>query len=380
MTVASPPGTADLAFTRDQQDLRATVRQFLARHSAEPEVRRLMETSTGHDPEAWKQLCVQLGLTSLHIPEEFGGAGGGAVETGIVFEEMGRAMYSGPYFSCVAMAANLLLALGDRSAMADLLPRIADGSLLVAVALAEDSACWGTESVTLAARADGPGWRLDGRKLFVLDGLPADVVLVVARTAAGPSVFVVTADAPGLTRTEMNTIDRTRRQAQLEFVDVPGVLIGPDGGAGPAVARMLDDVAVALAAEQVGGATRAMEMACDYARTREQFGRPIGAFQAIKHRCAEMLVQVESARSLAYYAMWASADGAADRALAASLAKAFCSDAFAWVAAENIQVHGGIGFTWEHPAHLYFKRAQSSRVLFGDPAHHRELAAQRLGL
>jgi alkylation response protein AidB-like acyl-CoA dehydrogenase len=368
----------ELVFSRDQQDLRTTVRQFLARHSSEADVRRVMETSTGHDPQVWKQLCVQLGLTSLGIPEEFGGAGGGAVETGIVFEEMGRAMYSGPYFSCVAMAANLLLALGDQAAMADYLPGIAEGSLLVTVALAEGNALWDTDGVELGARTDGSGWRLDGRKLFVLDGLLADVVLVVARTATGPSVFAVTGDARGLTRTEMNTIDRTRRQALLEFTDVPGVLIGTEGEAAPAVATMLHHVAVALAAEQVGGATRAMEMATDYARTREQFGRPIGTFQAIKHRCADMLVQVESARSLAYYAMWA--QGAEDGPLAAHLAKAFCSDAFAWVVAENIQVHGGIGFTWEHPAHLYFKRAQSSRVLFGDPAHHRELAAQRLGL
>ncbi|GAA0636079.1 acyl-CoA dehydrogenase family protein [Sporichthya brevicatena] len=380
MTVTPSPTKTDLAFTQEQQDLRSTVRQFLEHHSSESAVRRAMETSEGYDPQVWKRLSVQLGLTSLAIPEEFGGAGGGAVETGIVFEEMGRALFCGPYFSSVAMAANLLLALGDRTAMTKYLPGIADGSLLVAVAIAEDSAQWGAGSVTLTARSTGSGWRLDGRKMFVLDGALADLVLVVARTGDGPSVFAVPGDAPGLARREMSTIDLTRRQAGLELADVPAELVGEDGAAGPAVEHMLDCVAVALAAEQVGGASRAMEMAREYACTREQFGRPIGTFQAIKHRCADMLVQVESARSLAYYAMWALADGAQDGPLAASIAKAYCSDAFAWVVAENIQVHGGIGFTWEHPAHLYFKRAQTSRVLFGDPAHHRELAAQRLGL
>ncbi len=370
----------DLTFTSEHRALRSSVRQFLERSCPEPEVRRVMDTAAGCDPTVWKQLCDELALTSLAIPEEFGGTGCGPVETGIVFEEMGRAMFCGPYFATVALAANLLQSLGDRQAMATYLPRIASGNTVATVALAERSCRWDAEGITVAALPSSDGWRLDGHKLFVVDGCLADLILVVARTAGGISVFAVDGIAPRLERTPMTTIDQTRKLASLHLDNVAGVLLGEEGRAWPAVSRTIDLAAVALAAEQVGGAERVLEMAADYARTREQFGRPIGSFQAIKHRCADMLVEVESARSMAYYAMWAGAEASGELPVAASLAKAFCSEAFAGVAAGNIQVHGGIGFTWEHPAHIYFKRAKTSQVLFGDPAYHRELAARRLGI
>ncbi|HUD16153.1 MAG TPA: acyl-CoA dehydrogenase, partial [Acidimicrobiales bacterium] len=221
---------------------------------------------------------------------------------------------------------------------------------------------------------------LSGQKLYVLDGHAADLVLVAARTPAGVSVFAVERGAPGFTATSLTTMDQTRKQTRIEFSGTPARLVGEDGGAGPALSRTLDLAAVALAAEQVGGAQRCLDMAVDYAKTRIQFGRPIGSFQAIKHKCADMLLEVESAKSAAYYAGWAAAEDSDELPVVASLAKSYCSEAYFHAAAENIQIHGGIGFTWEHDAHLYFKRAKSSELLLGDPSYHRELLAQRIGI
>ncbi len=216
--------------------------------------------------------------------------------------------------------------------------------------------------------------------MFVLDGHTANVILVAARTGAGVSIFQVAGDAAGLTRTPLATMDQTRKQAKLEFNDVDAKLIGTEGAGWAAIERMLDLAAVALAAEQVGGGQFVLEMAVQYAKDRVQFGRPIGSFQAIKHKCADMLLEVESAKSAAYYAGWCAAELNDELPSVASLAKAYCSEAYFHAAAENIQIHGGIGFTWEHPAHLYFKRAKSSELLFGDPTYHRELLAQRIGI
>ncbi|CAN5431221.1 hypothetical protein BH18ACT1_BH18ACT1_00570 [soil metagenome] len=227
---------------------------------------------------------------------------------------------------------------------------------------------------------DGDGYVLDGTKMFVLDGHTASVVLVAARSDAGVSLFSVTGDASGLTRTPLSTMDQTRKQARLEFAGVPAKLVGTDGGGWATLERVLDLAAVGLAAEQVGGAQICLEMAVQYAKDRVQFGRPIGSFQAIKHKCADMLLEVESAKSAAYYAGWCAAELNDELPSVASLAKAYCSEAYFHVTAENIQIHGGIGFTWEHPAHLYFKRAKSSELLLGDPTYHRELLAQRIGI
>jgi alkylation response protein AidB-like acyl-CoA dehydrogenase len=298
----------------------------------------------------------------------------------VVFEEMGRALFGGPYFSTVALAANTLLQSGDAAAQQEYLPGIAAGELLATLALTEDNGRWDEAGITATARRDGDGWVLDGHKMFVLDGTVAQLVLVAARTDAGVSLFAVDGDAPGLTRMPLTTMDQTRKQARLELASVPGRLVGADGGGGPVLARVLDLAAVALAAEQVGGAQRCLEMSVEYAKVRVQFGRPIGSFQAIKHKCADMLLEVESAKSAAYYAGWAASELNEELPVVASLAKAYCSDAYFHTAAENIQIHGGIGFTWEHDAHLYFKRAKSSQLLLGDPTYHRELLAQRIGI
>jgi alkylation response protein AidB-like acyl-CoA dehydrogenase len=372
--------TVDFAFSEEQEELRKAVRRFLEDKSPETEVRRLMETTEGYDRAVWDQMANQLGLQGLAIPEEFGGSGYSYVELIVVLEEMGRALLCAPYFSSVALAANLLLASGDEAAKKDLLPGIASGSTVATVALAEASGRWDEAGVTLEASGSGSDWSLTGEKMYVLDGHVADLILVAARTGAGVSVFAVDKGASGLEATALTTMDQTRKQARITFSSTPARLVGTDGEGWAAVSKMLDQAAVALAAEQVGGAQKVLEMAVEYAKVRVQFGRPIGSFQAIKHKCADMLLEVESAKSAAYYAGWAAAEDNDELPVVASLAKSYCSEAYFHAAAENIQIHGGIGFTWEHPAHLYFKRAKSSELLFGDPTYHRELLAQRIGI
>ena len=370
----------DFLCTDEQLELRATVRDFLASKSAEETVRELMATPAGYDPAVWRQLSEQLGLTGLAVPEEYGGAGFGYVELGIVVEEMGRALLCAPYFASVALATEALLRCTDEAARKDLLPGLAAGTTIGTLALLEQPGRWDEASVQTRARQDGAGWVLDGAKRHVLDGHIADLIMVGARTPAGVSLFAVNGTAPGLLRVPVPTLDQTRKQAHLEFIETPARLIGDEADAWPVLRRVLHTAAILLAAEQVGGASRAVEMAAEYAGMRVQFGRPIGSFQAIKHMCADMLTEAEAARSPAYYGLWALAAGSEDVALAASLAKVYCSATYSKIVGDLIQVHGGIGFTWEHPAHLYFKRAKTCEAIFGTPAYHRDLLALRLGL
>jgi alkylation response protein AidB-like acyl-CoA dehydrogenase len=370
----------NFAFSEEQEELRTAVRRFLQEKSPETEVRRLMETEDGYDPAVWSQMADQLGLQSLTIPEEYGGSGFSYVELIVILEEMGSALLCAPYFATVALAANALLTSGDDSAKKDLLPGLASGETIGTLAITEDNGRWDFEGIALQASGSGGSWTLDGHKSFVIDGHIANLILVAARTPAGLSLFAVEGGASGLTRTSLPTMDQTRKQARLVFESTPARLIGTDGGAAEGLTKTLDLAAVALAAEQVGGAQHCLDSSVDYAKNRIQFGRPIGSFQAIKHKCADMLLEVESAKSAAYYAGWAAAEDSDELPVVASLAKSYCSEAYFHAAAENIQIHGGIGFTWEHDAHLYFKRAKSSELLFGDPAYHRELLAQRIGI
>jgi alkylation response protein AidB-like acyl-CoA dehydrogenase len=372
----------DFAFSDEQEELRRTVRAFLEATSPETEVRRLMETPSGFDPAVWRRMGTELGLQGLAIPEEYGGAGGGMVEVGLVLEEMGRALLCAPYFSSAVLATTALLRCVDEPQRKRLLPALADARLTGTLALTEDSARWDREGVALTAEphAHGETWLLSGHKNFVLDGATADFVLTVALAPDGIGVFVVDGDAVGLTRTPLPTLDQTRRQARLEYHGVPATRLQLPGDGWQFVSALLDRAAVALAAEQVGVAARALETAVEYAKTRHQFGRPIGSFQAVKHLLADVLLEVESARAAAHFAMLAAEDDEDQLPAAASLAKAYCSDACLKATLENVQVHGGIGFTWEHPAHLYLKRAKTSQLLLGDPAYHRELLAQRIGL
>jgi alkylation response protein AidB-like acyl-CoA dehydrogenase len=370
----------NFAFSEEQEELRRSVRRFLEDKSPMSEVRRLMETTEGFDRAVWDQMADQLGLQALAIPEEYGGAGFGYVELFVVLEEMGAALLCAPYFATVALGANAVLSSGDEGAKKDLLPGIAAGTTIATLALTEDSGRWSTDAVTLAASETGGKWRLDGHKMFVIDGHNADLLLVAARTSSGVSLFAVEAGASGVTRTPLATMDQTRKQARIEFFAAAARLVGAEGGADRVLSRTLDLAAVALAAEQVGGAQRCLDMSVDYAKNRIQFGRPIGSFQAIKHKCADMLMEVESAKSAAYYAAWAAAEDSEELPVVASLAKSYCSEAYFHAAGENIQIHGGIGFTWEHDAHLYFKRAKSSELLLGDPSYHRDLLARRIGI
>ncbi len=370
-----------LAVRAEQRELRDSVRRFLADRSPMSRVRELMETPDGTDWQVWQQAGAQLGLQGIAIPERCGGAGFTFAEQAIVLEELGAALYGGPYLASAVLAATALLSGSDEAARQELLPGIASGQAVATLAFTEDDGSWEPEAIRLAAaRSGGRGWVLDGHKSFVLDGHTADPILVVAATDAGLSLFAVDARAAGLDRRVLPTLDQTRKLARLEFDSVAGRLIGAPGEAAGVLARTLDVAAIALAAEQLGGAQRALDMAVGYAKLRYQFGRPIGSFQAIKHRCADLLLEVESLRSAVGYAAAAVAEDSAEVPVVAALAKAYASDVYFHVAAENIQIHGGIGFTWEHDAHLYFKRAKSSELFLGDAAYHREHLAQRIGL
>ena len=370
----------NFAFSEDQEALRKVVKDFLNAKSSEDTVRELMDTEAGYDQAVWTQMAEQMGLQGLIIPEEFGGSGYSFVELIVVLEEMGRRLLCAPYFSTVVLAGQTLVHSGDDAAKAEYLPGIASGETIATLAYTEPNGRWDEAAITATATKSGDDWTIDGTKLYVLDGHIANLIITAARTEAGVSLFAVQGDAAGLTRTALSTMDQTRKQARLEYSGVPAKLIGTDGAGWDTISTVLDLAAVALAAEQVGGGQEVLEMAVQYAKDRVQFGRPIGSFQAIKHKCADMLLEVESAKSAAYYAGWCASELNDELPSVASLAKAYCSEAYFHAAAENIQIHGGIGFTWEHPAHLYFKRAKSSELLFGDPTYHRELLAQRIGI
>jgi alkylation response protein AidB-like acyl-CoA dehydrogenase len=376
----------NFAFSEEQEELRRAVRQFLESKSPETEVRRLMETTEGFDPAVWKQMGQELMLQGLAIPEEYGGQGFTFIELGIVLEEMGRVLLCAPYFSSVVLAAGAILAAGTDAEKQALLPGIASGDTIAALAFTEPKGLWDAAGITMEAKENiGGEFTLTGEKMFVIDGFTADLIVVVARVAGttgtdGIQFFTVSGDADGLTRTPLQTMDTTRKQAKLEFDNVAATPLGSTQDGFAAFSKLLDQAAVALSNEMMGGAQRVLEMSVEYAKVRVQFGRPIGSFQAIKHKCADMLLEVESGKSAAYYASWAAAEDNDELPVVAALSKAYCSEAYFHAAAENIQIHGGIGFTWEHPAHLYFKRAKSSEIYLGDPTYHRELLAQRIGI
>ncbi|MBO0823426.1 MAG: acyl-CoA/acyl-ACP dehydrogenase [Actinobacteria bacterium] len=382
-----------LGVTAEQEELRASVRRFLADRAPISAVRELMDTTDGLDPAVWRQAGEQLGLQGIAIPEEYGGAGFSFAEQAIVLEELGAALYGGPYLASAVFAATALLASSDEGAKKQYLPGIAAGELIGTLAFTEEDGSWDPDAIRLTATAasrggdppnppqrEGDEWRLDGRKSFVLDGHTAGLILVVARTGETLSLFAVPATASGLTRTPLPTLDQTRKLARLDFAAVPATLIGARGEGAAVLGRTLDVAAIAQAAEQLGGAQRALDMAVEYLKVRHQFGRPIGSFQALKHRCADLLLEVESLRSAVQYAATAVAENSDEIPIVAALVKAYASDVYFHVAAENIQLHGGIGFTWEHDAHLYFKRAKASELFLGDATYHREHLATRIGL
>lgn len=370
----------DFEFTQEHDELRQTVRRFLDNDSTEAKVRNVMVSEEGFDRDVWRTMAEQMGLQGLIIPEEHGGAGMGPVELAVVLEEMGAALLCAPYLSTAVLAVTALLKSGDAAACAEILPGIAAGRTIATVAIGESGTGNDLDRIATRAVADGATWRLNGEKSHVLDGHTADVLLVAARTDDGLGLFRVEGVADGVERRLLPTLDLTRKLAHVSFREARAIRVGA-GDARALWEQVISTGAIALTCEQVGGAQRVLAMAVDYAKTRLQFGRPIGSFQAIKHRCADMLVDVEFAKSAAYHAAFCAAEGRdSELPVAVAMAKSYCSDAYFRIANDNIQVHGGMGFTWEHPAHLYFKRAKSSAVLFGSAAAHRERLADHLGL
>ncbi len=338
-----------------------------------------METSEGWDEALWKQMS-ELGWMGIAIPEEFGGAGYSFMELSVLLEEMGRFLLPAPFFSSVVLAAETILNAGTEEQKKELLPGIADGTTRATLGVTEPTGSWDLDAITTKATRSGTGYVLEGAKMYVLDGNSATLLIVAAATDAGLSLFVVDPDAEGIIRTPLMTLDMTRKQAKIDFSGTPARLLGEEGAASVALARTLDQATVALATEMVGGAQWCLDTATEHAKSRIQFGRPIGSFQAVKHKCAEMLIELEMAKSAAYYASWVAAEDEDEMPIASCLAKAYCSDAFFSIAAQTIQVLGGIGFTWEHDAHLYLRRAKSSEIYLGDSDYHRELLARRTGV
>lgn len=327
-----------------------------------------MDTERGYDHAVWCRMAKELGLHGIAVPERWGGAGAGMPELAVVFEEMGTALLCSPFFSTVALALQALLNSGDETAVEEFAPKLIDGSLVATLVLNGTLGAWDPAAVEITAHSEGSDHRLCGDAALVLDGHIADLILVAANTAGGTSLFAVEAAAEGLERELLRTLDRTRKVARLRFDGVAARLIGTEGRAASGLARTSDLALIALASEQVGAAQHCLDTAVSYAKERIQFGRPIGSFQAIKHRCADMLVLVEGARSAVFHACTVTDDD--ERATAASVAKAVCSEVLLQVSLDNMRIHGGIGFTWEHDAHLYVRRAKASELMFGHPDYH----------
>jgi alkylation response protein AidB-like acyl-CoA dehydrogenase len=359
--------------------LRDTARAAFRDRSPIAEVRRLMETGEGWSASTWRRLCRELGLAGLAAPEEHGGAGLGEIELGVIFEEAGWALLCAPLLATAGLAIPLLLAAGDTAAMERYLPGLCDGSLVATVVTAGQAGGSLTTDPGVSAVPGDDGWRLSGSAGFVLDGAHAGVVFVPALADGSLALFAVEAGATGLQAVPLITLDQTRKQAQLLLDAVPAVRLETTEPAA-ALGRALSVGRAMLACEQAGGAGRCLELTVEYAKSRIQFGRPIGSFQAVKQHAADMLIKVESARSAAGAAARAAADpdGGDDLAVVVAVAKAYCSEAYVAVAGETIQLHGGIGFTWEHDAHLYFKRAWASAEMLGNPAEHLERVAAHL--
>ena len=364
----------DIELTDAHEEFRASVRGLLAERSPMARVRALIESDTGYDAETWSAMADQLGLQGLIVPEQYGGSGFGFVELAVALEETGRALVCAPLLATV-FATLAIIHSGDEQAAKQQLPAIAAGDTIAALALADDSAQWPPHPDSLLAHPNGDGYVLKGHRSYVVDGLQAALIVATATTDAQPALYLV--EARDVSRAALPVSDQTRRLARIEFDNTPAVQLAGDGVA--TLSNVLDLARVALAAEQLGGARRCMEATVDYVLTRRQFGRQIGSFQAIKHRLADTLMDIENATAAVRYACACAAGGSDELALAAPLTSAHCSEVYTRAAGTMLQLHGGIGFTWEHDAHLFLKRAKSSELLLGSPAYLRELLAQRAG-
>jgi alkylation response protein AidB-like acyl-CoA dehydrogenase len=368
-------------FTAEQQEFRQVLRRYFEETAPVSLTRRLMETDAGWDPDGWLRLNRELGLAGVHAPESYGGQGFGLVELGIVLEEMGRALVPAPFFASAVLATSAVLNAASEREKEALLPPIIAGESIATLAFAEENGRWDACGVETTATLAAGRYRLEGVKSFVLDGATADLLIVLARRPGssgeeGLSFFTVRGDAARLERRPLKTLDLTRKLARLEFAGVEADLVGEAEAAAAPFAQTMTQAAICLANEMVGGAEKLREAALDYAKMRLQFGRPIASFQSMKHKQADMLLEVELAKSAAYYAAAAADEGDADLAALASLAKAGASEAYLQTAIHAIQIQGGMGFTWDNDTHLWFRRAKSSEVFLGDPTWHRERLMQ----
>lgn len=375
------------AFTEEQTLIRDSVRDFLAEHGASARVRAAMATERGYDENTWRAL-VEMGWTGLPFEEAHGGAGLGQVELAIVQQELGRCLLPSPFFASICLAASAVQCAATEQQRAQWLPALASGRSIGALAVTGRKGRAGLDAIDVEIKRDGASWRLSGAASFVVSGHVADVLIVAARAPGsrgreGVDLIVLPATMPDVRIETLVMMDETRRCARVTFDRVrvaDDAILGSPGQSAVALERALQLAQIALSAEQAGGAEGALEMTVSYAKERVQFGRVIGSFQAVKHRLADMMVMVEAAKSAIYYAAVTADEQGAELPEAAALAKAYCSDAFNHCAGGAIQLHGGIGFTWEHDAHLYFKRARGSSTLLGDATYHREQIARRLGL
>lgn len=376
---------AEFAFTNEQAELRKAVRKFCTDNFDEQTVRGLMESEPTFDPKVWARLGAELGVLGLSVPEADGGVGGSLVDQAVAVEELGATLACGPLFGTVYLAIPALVAASAGSVRDEVLGELVEGRRTAAFAVVDSAGAYHPGAVGVTAAASdvaagaapvaGDGYSLTGSVPRVVDAAAADVLLVAATGPDGVGLYVVDAASAGVDRTALATIDLTRPMATVEFADAPAQLVAGPDEAERVIAHALQVGSALLAIEQVGAAQHLLDLSVEYAKTRWQFGRPIGSFQAVKHRLADMLVDLEHARSTAYHAVWALADGSDDPALAASIAQATCPAAFSRIASDAIQVHGGIGFTWEHQAHLYFKRATTDAALLGSAEQHRSRVA-----
>lgn len=384
----------EFAFSDEQEMIRESAEGFLADVSDSAAVRAAMVSERGFDEALWQRLCGEMFWPAIHIPEAYGGLGLGFVDLAILLEQMGRRLLCSPFFATACMAAPALLLAANEAQKQRWLPLIADGSLTATLAFTSANG-WTAKDVQATVEREGEGFVLNGTLNHVLDGHSADLLIVAARSIGsrseeGISLFVLQADQAGIERQMLPTMDQTRRQARIRLNGLylgADSLVGEFGTGWPTLERVLQLACIALAAEQTGGAQQVLDMSVAYMQERQQFGRPIASFQALKHRAAQMMLQVECARSASYYAACVAQEAldpqgdpqvAGELATAAALAKAHCSEAFFHCASEAIQLHGGVGFTWEYDVHLYFKRARASESFLGLPAWHRERMAMAI--
>lgn len=367
----------DFSLTEEQNELAKTMRAVLSRHAPSAAVRAAAASENGYDPKLWRVLAEEVGAASLAIPEEYGGAGFTWFETGLVLEALGYSLAPSPLLASAVLGAAAILESGDGDARQRLLPGIAEGTSVATLAWADEHGRWSTEGSGIAATAAGEHWTLDGTATLVLDGGSADTVIAVAAGPGGVGLFEVL-DAGAIQRVNTPAVDTTLRFATMTFSGVPARPLRLE--AGPALEKIRDIAIVAVGCLQVGTAQRGLDMSVEYSKQRVQFGRPIGSFQALKHRMADMLVQVETARTAAWAAAWSAGTNASDLPGRAASAAAWCADALDSVAAETVQIHGGIAITWEHDAQLIFKRAHATGQLFGQAREHRRRLGRLLGV